>query len=63
MNDGTECVLRALLVIIVFVTIFAVVDRSAVDLGSAAPLLGVLAGLGALAALFGALKMVVNWSN
>jgi hypothetical protein len=63
MDEGTEWVLRALLVIVVFVTIFAVVDRSAVDLGSAAPLLGVLAGLGALAALFGALKMVVNWSN
>jgi len=63
MDETTEWVLTAFLVIVVFITIFAVVDRSAVDLGAAAPMLGVVAGLGALAALFGALKVIVSWSQ
>jgi len=61
MEETTAWVLRAFLVLVVFITVFGVVYGSAIDLGAAAPVLAVVAGLGALAALFGALKMSVRW--
>ena len=63
MDETTGWAVKALLVIMVFVTVFAVVDGSASDLGPVSPVLAVLAGLGALAALFGALKMAVSWAQ
>ena len=63
MDESTDWVVRAILVIVVFITIFAVVANSATSLGVVAPMLGVIAGLGALAALFGTLKMVVSWAQ
>jgi hypothetical protein len=61
MDEITGWAAKAFLVIVVFITVFAVVNGSAADLGAAAFVLAVVAGLGALAALFGALKMIVNW--
>jgi len=63
MDEITGLAAKAFLVIVVFITVFAVVNGSATDLGAAASILGVVAGLGALAAVFGALKMIVNWSQ
>jgi len=61
MDEIDGWAVKAFLVIVVFITVFAVVTGSAAGLGAAASILGVVAGLGALAALFGALKMIVRW--
>ena len=63
MGEEEQLVLKAMIVLIVFITIFAVVAGSARDLAAGAYVLGVLAALGVVAAVFGGLKMIVHWSQ
>ena len=61
MGEEEQLVLKAMIVLIVFFTVFAVVSGTASDLAAGAYVLGVLAALGAVAAVFGGLKMIVHW--
>jgi len=63
MDETAGWMAKAFIVIVVFVIIFGIVKGSTGDLGSFASVLGVVAGLGGLAATFGVLKMTVNWAQ
>ena len=63
MGYEEQLVLKALIVLIVFITVFSVVAGTARDLAAGAYVLGVIAALGAVAALSGGLRMIVQWSR